>query len=184
MVKTDSNLYDPVPIAESRLAEVQWSHQDIKLDCFKVHGDTPFACIRIVIFAELCGMLTTHSRWCHWIYTKRHKWIKDAKFGEKKNDWWVIVRTNSLLTNGHTHIHTHTEAMTTSEGQNWPRVKMATDCHIGFWAPKNSAHTFRRDTLATFWCKLHIWKIRQNVPYFSLCLLICLPLHMRHTKPI
>ena len=46
-----------------------------------------------------------------------HLW---SKFGDPSlNGWWVIARTNSWLTD----THTHTQATTIPEGQNWPRVK-------------------------------------------------------------
>ena len=51
---------NPVPIAESRLAEHQWSHQDIKVDSFTVHVGTLSACVGISICAEHvgCGTLS------------------------------------------------------------------------------------------------------------------------------
>ena len=48
-----------------------------------------------------------------------HLW---SKFGDSSlNGWWVIARTSLWLTDRHT--HTHTQATTIPEGQNWPRVK-------------------------------------------------------------
>ena len=69
--------------------KLQWSHQDIKINCFTVHGGTLSAFIGIRICAMPCGMWNTHWRWSHWIYTKRRKWITDATFG--KNNWFEIV---------------------------------------------------------------------------------------------
>ena len=38
----------------------------------------------------------------------------------------MSYRKDKLMIDGHTdtHIHTHTQATTIPEGQNWPRVKM------------------------------------------------------------
>ena len=48
-----------------------------------------------------------------------HLW---SKFGDPSlNGWWIIARTSSWLTD--TYTHTHTQATTIPEGQNWPRVK-------------------------------------------------------------
>ena len=48
-----------------------------------------------------------------------HHW---SKFGDPSlNGWWVIARTNSWLTD--TRTHTHMQATTIPEGQNWPQVK-------------------------------------------------------------
>ena len=48
-----------------------------------------------------------------------HLW---SKFGDSSlNGWWVIARTSWWLTDRHT--HTHRQATTIPEGQNWPRVK-------------------------------------------------------------
>ena len=82
MAKTDRSLWNPVPMAESRLAEPQWFHQNMKLDCFTVQGGTLSACIRISICMEPCGMWITNCRWSYQIHIKRRKWIRDAKFGE------------------------------------------------------------------------------------------------------
>ena len=58
-----------------------------------------------------------------------HLW---TKFGDPRlNSWWVIVQTNSWLTD--THTHTHTQATTIPEGQNWPRVKTATKYNNFYW---------------------------------------------------
>ena len=47
-----------------------------------------------------------------------HLW---SKFGDSSlNGWWVTARTSWWLTDRHT--HTHTQATTIPEGQNWPRV--------------------------------------------------------------
>ena len=70
-----------MPIAERRLAELQWSYQDIKLKCFTVYGGTLSAYIGISSCAESCGMWNTHWPWSNYIYTKRHKRIRGAKFG-------------------------------------------------------------------------------------------------------
>ena len=35
----------------------------------------------------------------------------------------MSYRTDKFVIDGHTDIHTHTQAMTVPEGQNWPRVK-------------------------------------------------------------
>ena len=34
------------------------------------------------------------------------------------------------MIDGHTDTHTHTQATTIPEGQNWPRVKMANDSYF------------------------------------------------------
>ena len=48
-----------------------------------------------------------------------HLW---SKFSDPSlNGWWIIARTSSWLTD--TQTHTHTQATTIPEGQNWPRVK-------------------------------------------------------------
>ena len=53
-----------------------------------------------------------------------------SKFGDPSlNGCWVIVRTSSWLTDTRMYTqtdrrtHTHTQATTIPEGQNWPRVK-------------------------------------------------------------
>ena len=52
-----------------------------------------------------------------------------SKFGDPSlNGWWVIVRTNLWLTD--TRTHTHIQATTIPEGQNWPRVKMMYAYHF------------------------------------------------------
>ena len=54
-----------------------------------------------------------------------HLW---SKFGDSSlNGWWVIARTSWWLTDRHT--HTHTQATTIPEGQNWPRVTIG---HLSF----------------------------------------------------
>ena len=68
--------------------KLQWSHQDIKVDCFTDHGGTLSAFMGISICAVQCGMWNSHWRWSHWIYTKRRKWMRDTKFG--KNNWFEI----------------------------------------------------------------------------------------------
>ena len=69
-----------------RLIELRWSHQDIKLNCFTVHGMTLCTCIRICICTLPCGMWSIHWQWSH-KYTNWCKWMRDAKFGRKTQVW-------------------------------------------------------------------------------------------------
>ena len=56
-----------------------------------------------------------------------HLW---SKFGDSSlNGWWVIARTSWWLTDR----HTHTQATTIPEGQNWPRVKIISTSRTNCW---------------------------------------------------
>ena len=58
-----------------------------------------------------------------------HLW---SKCGDPSlNGWWIITRTSSWLTD--TRTHTHTQATTIPEGENWPRVKMHLKMSSGKW---------------------------------------------------
>ena len=60
-----------------------------------------------------------------------HLW---SKFGDPSLEgWWIISRTSPWLTDTRTQAHTHTQATTIPEGQNWPRLKTHWELYVVRW---------------------------------------------------
>ena len=95
-----------------------------------------------------------------------HLW---SKFGDPSlNGWWVIARTNSWLTD--TRTHTHTQATTIPEGQNWPRVKIV-NCVIHQCCDKDDTVFLSRNKIKSqclvgqgeYWNQIS-WPYKTRVP--------------------
>ena len=57
-----------------------------------------------------------------------HLW---SKFGDPSLNRWRVIMWTSSWTDGCTHAHRHTQAMTLAGGQNCPPVKIVCHCSIG-----------------------------------------------------
>ena len=99
-----------------------------------------------------------------------HLW---CKFGDPSlTGWWIIVQTNSWLTDTPTHTHTCAQATAIPEGQNWPRVTSEKNfAHIKTYT---NSHTHFLQNIFPIW--LHSFEIHfyVSISFWNRLFMICI----------